>query len=150
MFREGAASELAQLLSDRARANSFIGREQETARLIAGLDDAIAGFGRLFLISGEPGIGKTRLAEEIASDAAERGMRVLWGRCWDGRGAPAYWPWVQILRALLVHPDQTRFRPPIVTQEIGRLIPELWSESSRPPRTDPDEARFLLFDGVAT
>jgi tetratricopeptide (TPR) repeat protein len=141
---------LAQLLNDRTRADSFIGRDRETARLIAGLDDAIAGRGRLFLISGEPGIGKTRLAEEIACDATERGMRVLWGRCWEGRGAPAYWPWVQILRSLLVHPDQTRFRPPVVTQEIGQLIPELSSESSRTPRTDPDEARFLLFDGVAT
>ena len=146
----GAHQNLAQLLSDRVRANSLIGREQETARLVAGLDDAIAGRGRLSLISGEPGIGKTRLAEEIARAAAERGMRVIWGRCWEGRGAPAYWPWVQILRSLIVHPGDTRFRPPVVTQEMSRLIPELSMESGRPSKADPDEARFRLFDGVAT
>jgi tetratricopeptide (TPR) repeat protein len=141
---------LTRLLSDRARADSLIGRDRETARLVAGLDDAIAGRGRLFLISGEPGIGKTGLAEEIAKDAAERGMRVLWGRCWEGRGAPAYWPWIQILRALIAYPDQTQFRSPLVTQEISRLIPELSSESSRPFQDDPDEERFRLFDCVAT
>ena len=89
----------------------------------------IAGRGRLFLISGEPGIGKTWLADEVARHAAERGMRVAWGRCWEGGGAPAYWPWVQVLRSLVVHPDRTRARPPLVTPEIGQLIPELSSET---------------------
>jgi predicted ATPase len=141
---------LAQLLNDRTRANSLIGRDRETASLVAGLDDAIAGRGRMFLVSGEPGIGKTRLAEEIARDATERGMRVFWGRCWEGRGMPAYWPWVQILRSLIVYPDQTQLRPPVVSQEISRLIPELSSESTRPLMADPDEARFRLFDSVST
>ena len=141
---------MTRLLSGRARADSLIGRDRETARLVAGLDDAIAGRGRLFLISGEPGIGKTRLAEEIARDAAERGMREFWGRCWEGRGTPAYWPWVQILRSLIVYPDQTLLRPPVVSQEISRLIPELSSESTRPLMADPDEARFRLFDSIAT
>src|ERR1700747_1366336 len=79
--------------------NAFVGRERELAELRAGLDDVSAGHGRLFLLSGEPGIGKTRLAEEICNDAAARGMRVAWGRCWEGGGAPAYWPLIQIVRA---------------------------------------------------
>ena len=58
------------------------------------------GRGRLVLLVGEPGIGKTRTAEELATYARVRGARVLWGRCHEGEGAPAYWPWVQALRAL--------------------------------------------------
>ncbi len=46
--------------------SAFIGRESELAELRVGLDDAIAGHGRLFLISGEPGIGKTRTTNELA------------------------------------------------------------------------------------
>jgi tetratricopeptide (TPR) repeat protein len=128
----------------------FVGRGREVVELSSSLDDAIAGRGRLFLISGEPGIGKTWLADEVARHAAERGLRVAWGRCWEGGGAPAYWPWVQVLRSLVVHADRTRVRPPLVTPEIGQLIPELSSETNRPSSSDPDKARFRLFDGVAT
>jgi predicted ATPase len=129
---------------------SFVGRRREVVELSSSLDDAVAGRGRLFLISGEPGIGKTWLADEVARHAAERGMRVAWGRCWEGGGSPAYWPWVQVLRSFVVHPDRTRARPPLVTPEIGQLIPELSSETNRPAPSDPDQARFRLFDGVAT
>ena len=83
----------------RGRAGSFVGRERELGELRAGLDDALAGRGRLFLLVGEPGIGKSRLAEELIAQARARGARVLVGRCWEAGGAPAYWPWVQALRA---------------------------------------------------
>jgi tetratricopeptide (TPR) repeat protein len=129
---------------------SFVGREREIVELLSSLDDAIAGRGRLFLISGEPGIGKTWLVDEVARHAAECGMRVAWGRCWEGGGAPSYWPWVQVLRPLVVHPDRMRARPALVTPEIGQLIPELSSETNRPAPSDPDQARFRLFDSVAT
>jgi hypothetical protein len=46
--------------------------------------------------AGEPGIGKTRLAEELPAAATSRGTLVSWGRCWEGEGAPAFWPWVQV------------------------------------------------------
>jgi predicted ATP-dependent serine protease len=55
-------------------ADAFIGPEREMAVLRAGLDDAIAGRGRLFLVSGEPGIGKSRLAEETSREATARGI----------------------------------------------------------------------------
>jgi DNA-binding SARP family transcriptional activator len=79
----------------------FVGRDSELAELVAGLDDAFAGRGRIFLVVGEPGIGKSRLAEELIAHAAARGARVLVGRCWEAGGAPAYWPWVQSLRTYL-------------------------------------------------
>ena len=68
-------------------------------RAAPALDDALAGAGRLVLVGGEPGIGKSRLAEALAAQARARGARVLVGRCWEAGGAPAYWPWVQALRA---------------------------------------------------
>ena len=69
----------------------FVGREGELAALTADLD-AAAGRGGVVLVGGEAGIGKTRLAEELAVQATARGALVLWGRCWEGEGAPVFWP----------------------------------------------------------
>src|SRR5215212_6771212 len=87
-------------LSPRPGGWDFVGRDREVAELVAGLEDALGGRGRLFLIAGEPGIGKTGLVERLAGHAAERGARVAWGRCWEGGGAPPYWPWAQIIRTV--------------------------------------------------
>ena len=62
---------------------------------MAALDDAMSGQGRLVMLAGEPGIGKTRTAQELATLAEQRGAQVLWGRCYEEAGAPPYWPWVQ-------------------------------------------------------
>jgi eukaryotic-like serine/threonine-protein kinase len=79
----------------------YVGRETELAALTADLQAAVAGRGGVVLLAGEPGIGKTRLAEELAAQATARGALVLWGCCWEGEGAPAFWPWVQVVRAYL-------------------------------------------------
>src|SRR5207248_877807 len=76
----------------------FVGRERELAGLPRRLKGALDGHGTLCLVAGEPGIGKSRLADELGKRARERGAHVLWGRCWEAGGAPAYWPWVQSLR----------------------------------------------------
>jgi hypothetical protein len=91
-----AAQDVAAL--DRITDSTFIGRERETHELRAAIDDAVGRRGRTVLISGESGIGKTRLGSEAAAYAALRGAQVLWGRCYAGAGAPAYWPWVQVIR----------------------------------------------------
>src|SRR6267142_318198 len=78
----------------------WLGREREIGELEAGLDDVFAGRGRLFLVTGEPGIGKTRLAEELGLMAATRGVSVHWGRAWEAGGAPSYWPFIQVLRSV--------------------------------------------------
>jgi DNA-binding SARP family transcriptional activator len=85
----------------RAAATPLEGRADELGLLEAGLDDALAGRGRLFVVVGAAGTGKTQLADELASSAKERGARILWGRGWAGGGAPPYWPWTQALRDAL-------------------------------------------------
>jgi hypothetical protein len=81
-----------------------IGRVRELRELEGGLDEASAGVGGLFLIAGEPGIGKTRLADELARRAKARAFGVHWGRCWEVGGAPAFWPWIQTFRSMLRDP----------------------------------------------
>ncbi len=78
----------------------FVGRRSELGLLEAALQDAHHERTRFVLISGEAGIGKTRLAMELSAIAEASGARVSWGRCWDGEGSPAYWPFVQVFRAL--------------------------------------------------
>ena len=76
------------------------------AELRSALDDACGGRGRLFLLTGPPGIGKTRLADEVATHAASSAMAVLRAGCWEGAGAPAYWPFIQVVRSALGGIDQ--------------------------------------------
>lgn len=64
------------------------GRERELGELRAGHAGAVSGRGCFFLIGGEPGIGKTRLVDELAAEATQQGAQVLWGRCWEDGGAP--------------------------------------------------------------
>ena len=73
-----------------------------TARLV----DLEASRGATLLLSGEPGIGKTRLAEEIVALGRERGFRSVWATAWQGEGAPPLWPWVQVLRQLAGSEDR--------------------------------------------
>ena len=137
---------------------AFVGRTRELAELGNGLQDAAAGSGRLFLIVGAAGIGKTRLAEELAVEAGRGGARVLWGRCWEGGGAPAYWPWIELIRTLL------RDLPPETVQDligngasyVAQVVPELREHLRETPPlatpsvVDPEPAQFPLFDAVAT
>ena len=135
----------------------FVGRERELAELMDGFADAVAGNGRLFLVVGEPGIGKTRLALEVAGHAAARGGRVLWGRCWEGGGAPAYWPWVQAIRTYVRNSDANTLlaQLPAGAVYLAHLVPELRARLPQVPAADgvvgldSEDARFQLFDAVA-
>jgi tetratricopeptide (TPR) repeat protein len=132
----------------------LVGRDGELAELLAGLDDAACGSGRLLLLAGDPGIGKSRLAGEAATRARDCGVKVVWGRCWEAGGAPAYWPWVQALRALVRGVDSEQLRSqlgagaPFVAQivaEVAEMLPDV-----RPPAPmEAEGARFRLFDAVA-
>ena len=84
----------------------FVGREREMAEIVAALDGAVEGRGGLVMLAGEPGIGKTRLTEELAAVAKERGALVTWGACYEDGSAPPYWPWTQAIRSLLTEPSE--------------------------------------------
>jgi len=92
----------------------FVGRQRELAQLVDALENSFSGLGRLILLSGDPGIGKSRLADELAAEARGLGATVLWGRCWEAGGAPAYWPWLQSLRSLV-----RDLRPAALRSRVG-------------------------------
>lgn len=132
----------------------FVGREREVAELEAGLDDLLAGRGRLFLIGGEAGIGKSRLADELGNRAKAREASVLWGRCWEAGGAPAYWPWVQAVRSYLreLDPDTLRSQLGAGAADVGQMLPEIHDLLPEVPQarvsSDPESARFRVFDST--
>ena len=79
---------------------SWLGRERALAELVGWRSAALAGHGGLALLAGPPGIGKTRLAEELAGRAREGGHRMLRGRAVEDQGAPPLWMWRRILGAV--------------------------------------------------
>jgi DNA-binding SARP family transcriptional activator len=133
----------------------FVGRQRELAALSTALEDALAGRGKVVLIAGEPGIGKSRLADEVIRDAEARGARVLIGRCWEAGGAPAYWPWVQSLRTYIreTAPDTLRAQLGAGATDIAQLLPELrelFPELPEPAAPESEGARFRLFEAVSS
>jgi DNA-binding SARP family transcriptional activator len=119
----------------------LVGRDAELRQVLAALDEA-RGAPRVVLVEGEPGIGKTRLVEELAAVATARGMTVLWGRAFEGGAAPAFWPWLPPLRALVAQPP--------VGLDIGPELRALASSSGAHGTAGPstDRTRYLLFDAV--
>ena len=135
----------------------LVGRERELTELEAHLAAASAGHGGLVLLGGEPGVGKTRLLDELAARAPARGMVPLWGRCWEEGGTPPYWPWVQVLRAQLRRDDPARLAEELGAQcaVLATLVPELSPGTSASLADassaghDSEHKRFVLFDAVA-
>ncbi len=145
-----AAEPEPQTAEARPSANLF-GRERELGELSRALSEAERGRGSLFLVSGEPGVGKTTLADAVSADALSRGGQVLWGRCWEGGGAPAFWPWVQVLRsyARAGQADAVLERLGPAAQPLAQLVPELGQVSSNgDAEFESDDARFVLFNAV--
>jgi DNA-binding CsgD family transcriptional regulator len=135
-------------------ATPFVGREAELAALTADLDAAVGGRGGVVLLAGEPGIGKTRLDEELAAAATARDALVLWGRCWEGEGAPAFWPWIQVVRAYVTGSEPAALRQDMGAgaADIAQLVPALRERLPglpAPPPSEPEAARFRLFDSLA-
>src|SRR5207344_924774 len=92
---------------ERLAGGVFVGRRAEIDELRAGFQAALAGSGAVAQILGEPGSGKTSLAEQLLTYAQLRGADILRSHCHESEGAPAYWPWVQLLRAYVsTHPAE--------------------------------------------
>jgi hypothetical protein len=139
---------------DRLAGGVFVGREREMDVLRDACDAAFSGRGGIVLVAGEPGIGKTRLAEEAATYAAIRGAQVLCGRCDEWEGTPAYWPWVQALRDYVHARDPERLRAELGSgaADIARVVSEVRAklpDVAEGPAIEGESARFRLFDAVA-
>lgn len=131
----------------------FVGREPELRELRSALDRALHGQLGCVFICGEPGIGKTRLADEVGLQALDADSRILWGRCWEAGGAPALWPWVQILRSL-VRRDAPALAQHLRKQtgDLAYLLPEIHTLVPGLPQRvqiDAEQARRRLFDAIA-
>ena len=115
---------------------------------------AIGGDGGLLLVAGEPGIGKTRLVEELAGLASAQGALVAWGRVDDIDGAPPYWPWIQLLETILADVDRDLVIEALganagaiaaILASVARYVPD----APAPAPLDPAAARFRLHEAVA-
>ncbi len=134
---------------------NFVGRQREVNALAAALDSAVAGHGQTVMLAGDPGIGKTRAAQEIASIAGSRGAEVVWGQCYEGEGAPPYWPWLRIIRSTIDSSDYERLEAEMGAgaETIGEIVLELRNKLptlAYPPAFDPASARFQLLDAITT
>jgi tetratricopeptide (TPR) repeat protein len=131
---------------------SLAGREREMAVLHQGLEEATSGTGRLIMICGEPGIGKTRLAAELGATAQANQMMMLVGHCSDDQEAVPLLPFVEMLESFVDHaPSLDLLRTTLANDgpvlslllpRIRNLIPELPAS----PQLPPAEARRHLFN----
>jgi tetratricopeptide (TPR) repeat protein len=129
----------------------FVGRDGELERLSQLWKEATAGELRVALLAGEPGVGKTRLAAELAGRVHDEGATVLAGRCDEDLGVP-YQPFVEALRHFVDHAPLLAGSMGRYGGELVRLVPELSERIpglAAPIRTDPETERYRLFDAVA-
>ncbi len=117
------------------------------------LEDALSGRGRLVTLVGEPGIGKSRTAQELATYAGLRGAQVLWGRCYEQQGAPPYWPWVQAIRSYVrgKEPEELLSDMGSGAEDIAEIVSDVRERLPglrTPPQLEPEQARFRLFDSI--
>lgn len=128
----------------------FVGRVPELEGLLAAWESTLAAGARAVLISGEPGVGKTRLAGEWSRLAYEQGAIVLYGRCDEDLGA-AYQPFAEALRSLVPCLGADRLRGTRGIEAVLPLVPGLTDavpDLPTPARSDPDTERYALFDAV--
>ena len=133
----------------------FVGRHQEMGDLKAALEDTLSGRGRMVTLVGEPGIGKSRIAQELATYAGLRAAQVLWGRCYEEKGMPPYWPWVQAIRSYIrdKEPEQLRSEMGAGAEDIAEIVSDVRERLPglrTPLALEPEQARFRLFDSITS
>lgn len=121
---------------------TIVGRDDELDTIGRALSGLQAGRGRALYLAGEPGIGKSTLARLAAAEAEARGIPVFWGFAWETGGAPAYWPWTQMLRPIV-----ERVRPSAeMIATLGQIVPQ--GVAGGDLHLQPEQARFLLLEAV--
>jgi class 3 adenylate cyclase len=130
----------------------FVGRGTEIDLLRRKLDEARHGKGNVVLLAGEPGIGKTRLAEELARDAEVAGAAVLWGHCYEGDWTPPFAPFAELIDALAIREEDAGGHDAIGANvpALARFVSSLGSAGpAKGEGVSQDEERFRFMSAVA-
>src|SRR5262252_1631101 len=110
---------------------------------IGALRAAVGGAGGVVLLAGEAGMGKTALAAEAVAYAKARGAETVWGTCWESDGAPGFWPWIQVVRALAPEGDDAG-------QGVLAELTGVTEDRSGGVLGDESAIRFRTYDMAAT
>lgn len=129
-------------------AGPFVGRDRELEELRNAFEEAWSGRGNVALIAGEAGMGKTRLAEELATYARLRGGHVAWGRSYQDETTPAFWPWVQAIRTCEGVRKKAAAQDPAGGLASVLEVPDSQAETHS-FGGDGREAQFNLFSAVS-
>ncbi|MGA9721089.1 MAG: AAA family ATPase [Candidatus Binatus sp.] len=134
---------------------TFVGRTREYAALQGVLDQAVAGDGRVVMLGGQPGVGKTRIAMQIGAEASEKGYLTIAGNCYDRADAVPFIPIVEILDdafARSATPEAFRGALGDDAAEVARLMPQLrrmFPDIPPPSEATPEQSRRALFSAIA-
>ena len=133
----------------------FVGRREEMDQLKNALENAFSGRGSLLMLVGEPGIGKTRLAEEFGVYASLRGAQVLTGRSYDGEVSLPYRPFVEALRQYMRGRPDPELRGELAggAPEVAHLVSEIrqrFPDIPEAPPLEPEAERLRLFESVTS
>ena len=118
----------------------LIGRESALAAASSVLVDALSGSGQFLMISGEAGIGKSAMLAALINQAGPDPL-VLRGFCWEGDGAPPYWPWSQVLRASGLSMAELG--------EAGWLLQPAYRSAGSMSAAAAADAQFRLFEAIS-
>ncbi|HEX8509648.1 MAG TPA: BTAD domain-containing putative transcriptional regulator, partial [Propionibacteriaceae bacterium] len=149
-----SAGPVSEVADEAVPSSRVVGREGELRRARQHLDRLLSKQGGLVLLKGEAGIGKTTLLDQFDALATSAALPVHWGRAPSARGAPAFWPWIQVLRSLADGLEAERLARAAAgpAEPVSQLVPELAQRlgHERTNPADPQLARFLLYEAVAT
>jgi class 3 adenylate cyclase len=149
-WRQVAAPEPALL----AEGVAMVGRDRERDQLVGALERAVAGNGGLWMIGGEPGVGKTRLGQEMVAEATKRGMLAFVGRCYESAGAPPYAPFVEVIDAAVAEAETAETFRALLGEdapEVARIVPRLrrlYPDIPQPVQMPPEQERLYIFNSV--
>src|SRR6266516_3077047 len=133
------------LADERAYRRVFVGREDELGQLKAAFDGARSGRGGLARVSGEPGVGKSALCDQLARYVGSLGGHVLVGRCYEeGSLTLPYLPFVEALRSYVLTQDPAQLRRGVgvAAADAARIVPDLRDKLSLRARAPGDQEKL--------